>query len=81
MTRLRGASFFIASIIVPNLAFAHSPIEGIDSFYNGLLHPVFVPAHILLILGLGLLFGQKGTQETRFALVGYFAATAVGPNP
>ena len=78
MIQIRGAFVFIASLIAPNLASAHSPIEGIDSFYNGLLHPVLVPAHVLLILGLGLLFGQKGTRETRFALAGYFAATAVG---
>ena len=78
MTNMGRACLLIASLLAPGLAFAHSPIEGIDSFYNGLLHPLFVPAHLLLILGMGLFFGQKGTRETRFALAGYFAATAIG---
>jgi hydrogenase/urease accessory protein HupE len=54
-------------------AFAHSPIEGIGEFYNGVLHPVLTPAHLLLLIALGLLLGRAGIKENRPA----FAALAV----
>jgi len=37
---------------------AHSPIQGIGDFYNGALHPIVSPAHLLALLALGLLLGQ-----------------------
>lgn len=47
---------------MPSIAFAHAPIEGVNHFLNGLLHPVLVPAHIMLLLGLGLLIGRQGNE-------------------
>lgn len=72
------ASAVWASLAVPSVAFAHSPIEGIDSFYNGLLHPVFVPAHLLLLIALGLFIGQQGPKENQAAIAAFLVATAVG---
>jgi urease accessory protein len=63
---------------VPGLAFAHTPISGINNFYNGLLHPVLVPAHLLLLIAAGLFFGQQGTKENHAALLVYLAAIASG---
>ena len=40
-------------------ALAHPPPLGIGGVFGGLLHPLFVPAHVLAILGLGLLVGQQ----------------------
>jgi urease accessory protein len=42
------------------VASAHAPIKGISGFYNGILHPAVVPAHIMTLMALGLLLGQKG---------------------
>ena len=41
-------------------AIAHSTIEGIDAVYGGFLHPYFVPAHLLSLIGLGLAVGLMG---------------------
>lgn len=47
-------------LLLPQIAFAHSPIEGMDNFYNGVLHPVLVPAHVLLLIIFGLYVSQRG---------------------
>lgn len=78
MARLGKAVVAPASIAAPGLAFAHSPIEGIDSFYNGVLHPVFVPAHLLLLIAFGLFVGQQGPKEYQVAIVSFLVATIVG---
>jgi len=68
--------FFI--LLFSNTAFAHSPIKGIGNFYNGLLHPILVPAHIILIIAVGLFFGQQGHKKIE-ATIGLFAlATFIG---
>lgn len=69
---------FLTFLATPNFAAAHSPIKGIDNFYNGLLHPVFVPAHLLLLIALGLLVGQKGVTEKQASFVAFLVTTAIG---
>src|SRR5713101_2020741 len=39
--------------------FAHAPFEGAGGFYGGLLHPLFVPAHILALAATGMMIGQQ----------------------
>lgn len=50
----------LALVVCPGVALAHSPIQGLDDFYNGLLHPLYVPAHVLLVFAFGFLLGQQG---------------------
>jgi hydrogenase/urease accessory protein HupE len=64
------AASFTGACLVPEAALAHAPIKGIGTFYNGVLHPVLVPAHLLTIFGLGLLLGQHAPQASR---VGWFS--------
>ncbi len=64
--------------LLPGTLLAHSPIKGLDNFYAGLLHPVFVPAHLLTVLALGIVFGQQGPRRLQPAILGYLAATFVG---
>lgn len=71
-------SLVLLLALVSEPALAHSPIKGIGNFYNGLLHPIFVPAHLLLLIALGLLIGQKGIYENRMAFVVFLATTAIG---
>jgi urease accessory protein len=57
---------------------AHSPIEGIDGFYGGLLHPILVPAHALGLLALGLFIGQQDSRHRRGAAAIFAVALVVG---
>ncbi len=62
----------------PGIVSAHSPIEGIDSFYSGLLHPVFVPTHLLALIALGLFMGQRSMQQNNLALGAFLVASITG---
>ena len=53
---LAGLGFFLVSI---SPAHAHLTVEGVGEVANGALHPLMTPAHALVILSLGLLFGQQ----------------------
>lgn len=68
---------FLLLVITPT-AYAHSPIEGIDSVYNGMLHPLLVPAHILLLSALGLFLGQHGFSQSQPALLAFIGGSAGG---
>jgi urease accessory protein len=68
----------IALLLLPGTLLAHSPIKGLDNFYAGLLHPVFVPSHLLSALALGIVFGQQGPATLRPAILGYLAAVLAG---
>ena len=59
-------------------ALAHPPLLGLTGFTGGLLHPMFEPAHVLAIAGLGILIGQQTPRWGRAAPIGYAAALAVG---
>jgi len=46
----------------------HSPVEGVNSFYGGMLHPVAVLTHLLVLIPLCILFGQHGLATMRRCL-------------
>lgn len=77
---IRASALLLAAAlgILPATAHAHSPVEGMNEFYNGILHPLLVPAQLLLILAAGLFLGQRGPRENRLALPAYFLASAAG---
>ena len=50
------------SCLTPRLALAHVPFAGLNDLYNGLLHPVVVPAHLLLLAASGLFLGKQGSR-------------------
>ena len=58
-------------------AMAHPPPLGIGGFAGGLLHPLFVPAHLLAVLALGLLIGQQPAGR-RAAALSFVAGLAAG---
>ena len=68
----------LSALLIPETSLAHSPIQGIGNFYNGLLHPVLVPAHLLLLMAFGLFLGQQGPKRVEWALGAFAAATIVG---
>lgn len=63
---------------VPGVAWAHSPIKGLGDLGNGMLHPLFVPAHLLLVVALGLLLGQQGVRDNIPAVWAYLAGLVLG---
>lgn len=76
---LRPATFLILGLlVVPQSVLAHSPIPGIGFFLNGMLHPLLVPAHILLIIAVGLFFGQQRLSRIHWALKLSVLAVAMG---
>ncbi|RMG33197.1 MAG: hypothetical protein D6720_11925 [Gammaproteobacteria bacterium] len=64
--------------LLPASAWAHSPIKGLGNLANGILHPLFVPAHLLLVLALGLLLGQQGVSRHLVAVWAYLFGLAMG---
>ncbi|MBT8329467.1 MAG: HupE/UreJ family protein [Desulfofustis sp.] len=75
--------FLVVSSMAPRLALAHVPFAGLNDLYNGLLHPVVVPAHLLLLAAAGLLLGKQGSRAVPpsfllfclFTLTGLVATT------
>jgi hydrogenase/urease accessory protein HupE len=59
-------------------ASAHGSIQGIDHFSGGLLHPLVEPTHLISLLALGLLLGQRGIARGEAALFSFAAGAAVG---
>lgn len=68
----------LALALFPSLALAHSPFKGLSSFYNGVLHPALVPAHLTLLLATGLLIGRQGPQNNRMTAIGLLLAGIAG---
>src|SRR5262249_51635723 len=61
---VRAPLFLTTAFLWPlDAASAHAPFEGGGGFYGGVLHPLFVPAHLLAILGTGLLVGQQVPRQ------------------
>jgi urease accessory protein len=76
--RLALAICLTAVALSASPALAHAPIKGIGTFYNGVLHPVLVPAHLLLIAGLALHLGQNATRVSRYGWFAFVAAFWTG---
>lgn len=70
-----------AAAVVPGAAWAHGTIAGAGAFYSGALHPFASPAHLIVLLTLGLAIGQRAEREverTGAPLAALAAALAVG---
>lgn len=67
-----------ALIAWPVSAAAHSPIEGLGSFYVHFLHPLIVPAHALVLIGAALMFGQQGRRDARVGVLALGSAAISG---
>lgn len=75
---LRSCLCAAALAAIPGTAFGHSPMAGIGEFYGGVLHPFVVLPHVLVLLVLALLIGQRGVRAMRFAYPPYMLALMVG---
>ena len=68
----------LATVICPSHALAHSPIEGLGTFYGYLLHPVTVLSHALLLTAVALMLGQQARSSARAAVLALGLAFAGG---
>ncbi len=59
-------------------ASAHGSIQGIDHFSGGLLHPLVEPTHLIALVALGLLLGQRGIARAEAALFSFAGGVTVG---
>jgi len=59
-------------------ATAHGPFEGGSGFFGGVVHPLFVLAHVLAIVATGLLVGQQMPRSPWFAVSCYAAGLVAG---
>ncbi|MCG6937798.1 MAG: HupE/UreJ family protein [Gammaproteobacteria bacterium] len=78
MSRARQTFIVLALLAVPGSAFAHTAIKGANNFFNGFLHPVVVPAHLLLLIAVGLFFGQQKLKEIHMPLMVFLLSTMSG---
>ncbi len=72
--------YLIAScfLCLPQIASAHSPIKGMGHFLNGVLHPLLVPEQVLLLLGLGLFYGQHQPNQHKKNILYFMLAVIIG---
>ncbi len=70
--------FLTFLLITPEIVLAHSPIKGMGDFFNGMLHPILVPAQVLVILALGLWYGQNKPVENQVSILAYLFAVIAG---
>ena len=70
----------LAVLAFPAEAGAHTAMEGSNHFTGGVLHPVLTPAHVLILLGLGVSLGQHVPLRTGVLLRVFapLAAIALG---
>lgn len=82
-----GAGTVLALLaVLPASAWAHGTLPGINQFYNGVLHPLLAPAHLVVLLALALVGGQQGLRPRPWEIIGLalgyvagaFAAAAAG---
>lgn len=65
-------------LLLPSSAYAHGLIPGIGDWVNGLVHPLRVPIHILMIVSLGLWLGQHKPLRFTPTMVAFVVCSAVG---
>ena len=78
MILLSRKFLFIFFILLPEIALAHSPIKGIGFFLNGVLHPLLVPAQVIAIVALGLLYGQHQEDKNKKSVLVFLMAIIAG---
>lgn len=59
------------------LLMLHNPIEGIGSFYGGVLHPLVVPEQVLLLVTTSAFLAQQGLGALRRAVPVALVALAI----
>lgn len=59
-------------------AHAHTATKGVGDVTNGLLHPLLMPSHLLILLALGLYGAQRSARGTRQPILIFTVAALAG---
>jgi len=78
MRRLAGLAVALPVLLPIEEACAHPAFAGATGFYGGLLHPLFVPAHAIAVLSLGLLIGPQMPHGRWPVALAYAAGLGIG---
>ena len=74
LRRLLPLALLVFAIPVP--AEAHAGISGLGDFFGGVLHPFTTPQHVLVLLGLGLIVGQRSPLNLKMPLAVFIPVSA-----
>ena len=66
------------SLLAQSSAHAHGASAGMAGFGGGLIHPLITPAHLLLLLALGLWLGQQRPLTLRLPGLAFVPGAAIG---
>jgi hydrogenase/urease accessory protein HupE len=72
--RLLAVALLLA---LPTTASAHTANSGVGDFFGGVLHPLTTPTHLLVLLGIGLLAGQRSPLNLKIPLAVFIPVTAL----
>jgi len=64
-------------LALPASASAHTVVSGVGDFFGGVLHPLTTPAHVLLLLGLGIYLGQQVPLKLKASLFVFVTVSAL----
>ena len=64
-------------LALPASASAHTVASGVGYFFGGVLHPLTTPAHVLLLLGLGIYLGQQVPLKLKASLFVFVTVSAL----
>lgn len=59
-------------------ASAHGSSKSLGVFFSGVIHPLLEPAHLVALVALCLLLGQRGMEAAKPALLAFGAALLLG---
>ena len=65
-------------LFLPTRVEAHAAIKGAGEFVSGLLHPLLTPLHLMVLLSLGLLLGQRLPLRLKWPVAGFAGFAAAG---
>lgn len=73
------AAALIAALLLvfPSNADAHLAIKGAGDFGNGALHPLVMPQHLMIVLGLALLLGMRVPLRLKLPMVSLAISSAI----
>jgi urease accessory protein len=66
------------SLLLSDAAHAHDVVPGLGGFAGGLLHPLFVPGHVLALIGLGLMSSQQIARVRNGIVLSFSAGLIAG---
>jgi urease accessory protein len=75
---LLRATAAIGALVVASAADAHALDPRMGDFYAGMTHPLTALEHVLPIIALGMLVGQRGLKQSQAVLLVFPAAFALG---